>query len=100
MERLKFDDLPDAVGKLLVEFGELKKFLLNQVTPPVTTEKSDKDDLITRQDAAEILKLKSLASIDNLTKKGLLKKHYLGGVVRLKKSEVVAFANQKTRGVK
>ena len=41
--------------------------------PPVPTEKSDKDDLITRQDAAEILKLKSLASIDNLTKKGLLK---------------------------
>ena len=51
------------------------------------------------QGVAHILKLKSLVSVDNLSKKGLLKKHRLGGVVRFKRGEVIAFANnQKKRG--
>jgi excisionase family DNA binding protein len=62
--------------------------------PVVPTAKSDTEELITRQEAADILKVKSLVTIDNLTKKGLLKKHRLGGVVRFKRGEVIAFSNQ------
>ena len=64
---------------------------------PVPMVKSDMEELITRQDVANILKLKSLVSVDNLTKKGLLKKHRLGGVVRFKRGEVVAFSQMKNK---
>ena len=64
--------------------------------PPVPTAQNDTDELITRQDAAKILKVKSLVTIDNLSKKGLLKKHRLGGgVVRFKRGEVIAFSQTK-----
>ena len=89
---------PEELKEYIFECIEKANIKNTQSTPlPVT--KSDNDELITRQDVAHILKLKSLVSVDNLSKKGLLKKHRLGGVVRFKRGEVIAFANnQKKRG--
>lgn len=68
----------------------------NLPTPPPLT--AAENDLITRNEVRGILKVKSLVTVDNLSRKGLLKKHYLGAVVRFKKSEVIAFANQTKKG--
>ena len=71
----------------------------NTPPPPVPTAKDDTGELLSRQEVRELLKVKSLVTVDNLTRKGHLQKHYLGSVVRFKRGEVIAFANQqKKRG--
>ena len=87
---------PEELKEYIFECIEKANTKNTQSTPlPIT--KSDNDELITRQDVAHILKLKSLVSVDNLSKKGLLKKHRLGGVVRFKRGEVIAFSNQQKK---
>jgi hypothetical protein len=93
MEKLKFDDLPEAMGRLLAEFSELKNFLLNPPTPPPTEGRK----LMTRHEVRDLLKLKSLTTVDSLSRKNLLKKHQMGGVVRFYEDEVLAFAETKTK---
>jgi hypothetical protein len=92
---------------IVMSKGEFQTFvedLLNKAAskfnppPPPPTTKSEGDELITRTETAELLKVRSLVTVDNLSRKGLLKKHYLGTVVRFKKSEVIAFANHSKKG--
>ena len=85
---------PDQLESYINQLFEKAAKRLTQ-PPPVPTAQNDTDELITRQDAAKILKVKSLVTIDNLSKKGLLKKHRLGGVVRFKRGEVIAFSQTK-----
>ena len=52
-------------------------------------------ELLNRKQAATYLNC-SIATIDNLTRAGLLEKHYLAGLPRFKREEVkAAFANWK-----
>lgn len=46
-------------------------------------------ELLNRKDVAKYFKV-SLATVDNLTKAGVLKKHYLAGQPRFKREEVRA----------
>ena len=90
--------IPETTIKNIVQQA-ISKALTEHFSLPTQQAENEKDELITRQEAAKILKLKSLVSIDNLSRKGLLKKHRLGSVVRFKRGEVIAFANnQKKRG--
>jgi len=54
--------------------------------------KEELPELLTRQQVADYLSV-SLKTVDNLTKDGLLKKHYIAGSPRFKRKEVRAVAD-------
>jgi excisionase family DNA binding protein len=76
--------------------------LLNKISNPMVPVQNtnSEDELVTRREAADLLKMRSLVTIDKLAKNGLLKKHRLGTVVRFKKSEVLAFAQSQSKNKK
>jgi excisionase family DNA binding protein len=76
-------------------FNSLLEKISCPVAPVQQTESGD--ELVTRREAADLLKMRSLVTIDKLAKNGLLKKHRLGTVVRFKKSEVLAFAQSQSK---
>jgi hypothetical protein len=63
--------------------------------PPPAPAPSKESELITRYEAKALLKVKSIATIDNLVRNGTLKKYRLGTLVYLKRSEVIGFMNVK-----
>ena len=73
------------------ELSEVKK-LLNTVllnTTPKAEPFAELPEHLTRQQAAQIFGV-NLNTIDNWTREQKLTKHYLGNVVRFKKSEVLS----------
>lgn len=57
---------------------------------------SNYPELLSRRQTAEILSV-SLASLDNWTSSGRLRKHRIAGVVRFRKSEVLSTINNLQR---
>jgi excisionase family DNA binding protein len=87
---------PEEVEEFMSRlFNSLLEKISNPMVPVQNTDSGD--ELITRREAADLLKMKSLVTIDKLAKKGLLKKHRLGTVVRFKKSEVLAFSQSQSK---
>lgn len=87
---------PEEVEEYMFRlFNGLLEKISNPASPVQNPESND--ELITRREAADLLKMKSLVTIDKLAKKGLLKKHRLGTVVRFKKSEVLAFSQSQSK---
>lgn len=87
---------------VLISSTELQELISNavcnaisQVPVPAPVPQVNESDLITREEAKDLLKVKSIATIDNLVKRGTLKKYYKGTLVRLKRSEVINFINLK-----
>lgn len=70
---------------------------ISQVTPAAAAPPPSvkESDLITREEAKDLLRVKSIATIDNHVKRGTLKKYYLGSLVRFKRSDVLNFVNLK-----
>jgi excisionase family DNA binding protein len=90
---------PEEVEEFMSRlFDSLLKKISNPVAPVQHSDSGD--ELVTRREAADLLKMRSLVTIDKLSKKGLLKKHRLGTVVRFKKSEVLAFAQSQSKNKK
>lgn len=79
-------------------FDSFMEKISNPATPIQYSDPGD--ELVTRREAADLLKMRSLVTIDKLAKNGLLKKHRLGTVVRFKKSEVLAFAQSQSKNKK
>jgi hypothetical protein len=57
---------------------------------------NDYPELLTRRQTAELLSV-SLASLDNWTASGRIRKHRIAGVVRFRKSEVLSGINDLQR---
>lgn len=74
--------LEDVLEEKLAEFAQQP-----------TNDEPGIPELLTRKQAAEFLNC-TVGTIDNLTKRGLLTKHYLGGLPRFRRDELrAAFAN-------
>lgn len=75
--------------------ADLKALISETVTDAVKKTTQVKDpfgdypELLTRKQVAEMLDIKSLATIDNWAKQGRLTRHRNGHIVRYKKSEVI-----------
>ena len=57
----------------------------------------DGDELLTKQEAAKLLKV-SVSTIENYGRSGMLEKHYIGRSVRFKRRDVLLIASPKKRG--
>ena len=57
----------------------------------------EKDILLSKQDAAKLLKV-SVSTIENYGRSGMLEKHYIGRSVRFKRRDVLLIASPKKRG--
>lgn len=79
---------------LVLEPEEFFQRLEESLTRLLTQHNSEKPDpeqlpeLFSRTEAAEFLKV-SLGTIDNLSRAGLLQKHYLGNMPRFKREELL-----------
>lgn len=94
-------DIPPHVISLMdsinpADLEQLKSGFVSNFLNQWLKKTNEDSDLITRQEVKNLLKVKSTATIDNLTNKGVLKKHYIGTLVRFKKSEVLAIINTET----
>ena len=79
---------------------DLKAIIFKTVKEAVQKDANDKKDpfvnypeLLTRRQLADMLDIKSLATIDNWTRQGRLNKIRNGHIVRYKKSEVLKAFN-------
>ncbi|HQG56390.1 MAG TPA: helix-turn-helix domain-containing protein [Bacteroidales bacterium] len=64
---ITFDNLPDAVKRLLLEVAEMKNYLLNQAATPAETKQPEPvGDFLTVNDVSQILKI-SKGAVYNMT---------------------------------
>jgi excisionase family DNA binding protein len=71
---------------ILLEFNATKK-LINDLLLKLKKESYD-ESLMTREETARLLKV-SLPTLNEWTKKGILRSYRLGNVIRYKKEEVI-----------
>lgn len=85
MDKLTFDQLPNAVSTLLNEVRELRQLLTDQSTPEPT---NPENDFITIAEACEILNV-SKVTLWRYEKQDKIKVYGIGGRRLLKRSEVM-----------
>lgn len=79
---------------IIMEPEELKKFVDDVVFQALTKYSLNQPDVqassewFTREQVAEYFKV-SLGTVDNLSRNGVLKKHYIGRSPRFKKDEIL-----------
>lgn len=86
VQKLTFNNLPEAVSLLLNEVSELKKMLVNQSTKDQQPE--PKNDLITIKEACEMLNI-SRGTLYRYEEQGKVKIYGIGARRLLKRSEVL-----------
>lgn len=80
---------------VIVSRDELQALIIDSVQAVLRTQQPPKDEapgealpeLLTRRDVARYFQI-SLATVDNLTRAGVLEKHYLAGQPRFRRDEV------------
>lgn len=85
MQDIVLISIPETTIRSIVEQAVRKVFAETQALPAVPDEGNQ---LITRKEAAKIAGV-CLATIDNKVKGGVLRSYRTGGIVRLKRQEVI-----------
>lgn len=87
VEKINFDQLPEAVSTLLSEVSQLKQMLVKQnTTQPAPTE--TENDLITIKEACELLQV-SRVTLHRYEKQRKIKVYGIGARRLLKRSELL-----------
>ncbi len=79
---------------IIIRPDELKKLIREEVRQErerislIEKEKQAESEWLTRKEVKDIFNV-SLGTVDNLSRDGVLKKHYLGGSPRFKREEVL-----------
>lgn len=89
MQTLSFDQLPAAVATLLTELADVKNLLQQPISQPA----SQQDELLTVQQAAQLLNLR-VATIYDLNHKGELPSMKRGKRLYFLRSELINYLKQ------
>jgi predicted transcriptional regulator len=83
-QKITFDSLPEMVNLMNSNIEKVQKSIEEM---KVAYEPKKEDEILTRQDLADMLKV-DLSTIHNWVKKGLIIPYYIGNRVFFKKNEI------------